>query len=328
MSQPSGHFGVLASLPFKQRNYALDALFYDVGSLAPSEIAALSPAIDREGSVIVVPPVAARQPIRHYRTALRFMNNDGANIRAMVVAGVGSSVVGTAALARNVADAFNCDVAGVVTGYGMTDLLTEALGGWFIFGAADRARLELESKLQALTAPLPDRIAGSLGDLGVSLADVFTDRLVDTADVATLLDVLIANPPKLELLVGHSKGSLLIDFVLERFVEEIGPEHPLYRRLQIVTLGAVVRLPAQFPRTRQLLGERDWFGWLNSHPRVAYDTVPNAGHHLNRAIPFYLDVAQALRGAMPRTSGEVVQRALAGVRGEAEEPRRRAGRTS
>ena len=44
---------------------------------------------------------------------------------------------GTAALARSIADALDADVAGIVTGYGLSDMMSEALGGWFAVGAAD-----------------------------------------------------------------------------------------------------------------------------------------------------------------------------------------------
>ena len=128
-----------ASLPFfsyRQRNAVIDNFFYDNASLTLEEKAKLSPLVDREGSIIVVPPSNSDRQIRHYKRALRFMNKEGAAIRAIAVAGVGSSALGTAALARNIADALDTDVAGIVTGYGLSDVMTEALGGWFAFGAA------------------------------------------------------------------------------------------------------------------------------------------------------------------------------------------------
>src|SRR5262249_36863409 len=134
----------LSFLPIKQRNAALDNLFYDTSSLKPDETVRLTPLLEVKGSIIVVPPTASAQPIRHYERALRFMNKEGDDIRAIAVAGVGSSVLGTAALARNVADALDCDVAGIVTGYGMSDVVSEAMGGWLVFGALDRLRLAME----------------------------------------------------------------------------------------------------------------------------------------------------------------------------------------
>ena len=96
-----------------------------------------------------MPPSNSDRQIRHYKRALRFMNKEGPTIRAIAVAGVGSSALGTAALARSIADALDTDVAGIVTGYGLSDVMTEALGGWFVFGAADRIRFAMEKCLRA-----------------------------------------------------------------------------------------------------------------------------------------------------------------------------------
>lgn len=290
-------------LPVKQRNTILDSLFYDTGSLTPEEVKDLSLLAAREGSIIVVPPTSAHQPIRHYKKALRFMNNEGERIRAIAVAGVGSSVLGTAALARNVADARGFDVAGIVTGYGVSDLMTEALGGWFVFGMADRMRLRVEDRVETLASTLPDKVSGEDGEKGISFASGFNDLIANTPDVATLVDVLLANPPNLELLVGHSKGNLLIDFVMERFVEELeGEDHPLYERLNVVTLGAVVSLPWRFAKVRQIMGELDWFGGLNSRKDLPYEKVPGAWHHLNPQFPYHLDIGRALRSELAVTS--------------------------
>ncbi len=248
-----------------------DLVFYDVGSLTDPELDALfsekrggilSPFAYGEGEIIVVPPKEAGREIRHYKHTFQFLNEKKQDIRAIVVAGVGSSVYGTAALARNVADTYDFDVAGIVTGYGGMDLLTEALGGWSVLGAVERGYLR--------------------SDLVVS----------HTADVKTLLEILMAeilmdDPPQLEYLVGHSKGSLLIDFVLHRFAEELqdvrdSDYKPLLDLLKIVTFGAVVSPPELFaPNVRQFMGELDWLGRVNSHRGIPYEKVPGAGHHLN-----------------------------------------------
>ena len=85
-----------ASLPFfsyRQRNAVIDNFFYDTASLTLEEKAKLSPLVDREGSIIVVPPSNSDRRIRHYKSALRFMNKEGPTIRAIAVAGVGSSAL-------------------------------------------------------------------------------------------------------------------------------------------------------------------------------------------------------------------------------------------
>jgi hypothetical protein len=130
-----------------------------------------------------------------------------------------------------------------------------------------------------------------------------------TADVKTLMEILIADPPQLELVVGHSKGSLLIDFVLEQLVEELeGGTNTLLNRLKVRTLGAVVSPPKGLNglNVRQFMGELDSLGNLNSHWGVRYEEVRGAGHHLNPKppipLPNHLNVSEVLsseRGDFP-----------------------------
>jgi hypothetical protein len=280
----------LFKLPIEERNQLIDVAFYDTEALTPQERAGLSPLIDLKGTILVVPPRAAGRDIRRYQNALRFMLKEGNNVGAIAVAGVGSSVLGTAALARSVADCYGIDVAGIVSGYGLSDLLAEALGGWFFYGQIDRYRHAAEVVAEKLLNPLPQapenwkpRVAAPFVAAGNS-------------DVGTLLDILLARPKKLRLLVGHSKGNLLISYALHHMVEELGRRpHPLYDELAVVTLGAVVGLPREFERQHQFLGEYDWFGAFNSELDVAHRRVPRAWHHLNPRVPFCLPVPELLR---------------------------------
>jgi hypothetical protein len=240
-----------------------DRVFYDVGSVQDIEPTLFpggiwSPFAYGEGEILVVPPSKTGQKLRYYKQTQQFLNEESQDIRAIVVAGVGSSAYGTAALARNVADTYHFDVAGIVAGYGGLNLPTEALGGYFLLGLQERAGL----RSTKIVAP--------------------------TADVKALVDILLADPPQLEHLVGHSKGSLLIDFALEQFVEELqdAPDpsryDPLIERLNIVTLGSVVSPHERFNKNvRQFMGQLDHLGWLNSHLDVTFEEVLGAGHHLN-----------------------------------------------
>ena len=272
-----------ASLPFlgyKQRNAVLDNFFYDITRLSLDERAKLTPLADREGSIIVVPPSNSDREIRHYSHALRFMTKEGPSIRAIAVAGVGSSALGTAALARSIADALDADVAGIVTGYGLSDMMSEALGGWFAFGAADRIRHTME---RAFARMRPAALAESVTP-GSDAA-------------ATLAEILLAAPPKLDTLVAHSKGSLIVAHALQRYIDDLeGDDSPLFKRLHIVTLGAVVGVPAEFKHVKQYLGAYDWFGGANSSLGVTHERVPGVSHHLNPGFPYHMRVAPLLNG--------------------------------
>jgi hypothetical protein len=287
-------------IPLKGRNALLDSVFYDVGSLSTEELTQLSPLTDREGSIVVVPP-SGKGMIRHYRNALRFMNAEGHEIRAFAGAGVGSSVVGTAAFARNVADAIDSDVAGVVTGYGLTDLITEALGGFFLFGALDRARMRFEQLMETSRSALGRAIPAAVARR--DLEPVRRLRRAPGFDVATVADILRASPKELVLMAGHSKGSLLLDFVLEEFVDDLdGDNHELFDRLHVVTFGAVADMPNQFQHVQQFLGSLDWFGGLNSRRSTLRSSVPGAWHHLNRRLPYHLDAVKTLQEYMDGTA--------------------------
>jgi hypothetical protein len=276
-----------ASLPFfgyKQRNAVLDNIFYDTARLTLEERAKLTPLADREGSIIVVPPSKSDREIRHYKRALRFMTKEGPAIRAIAIAGVGSSALGTAALARSIADALDTDVAGIVTGYGLSDVMSEAVGGWFAFGAADRIRYSMET---------------FFGRMRPSVAPGIT---AGRDASATLCEILLAGPPKLDTLVAHSKGALVAAHGLQHYVEDLrGDDSPLFRRLNIITLGAVVGLPAQFKAVKQYLGAYDWFGGANSSLGVVHERIPGVSHHLNPSFPYHMSVASLLNGgAAPR----------------------------
>jgi hypothetical protein len=272
-----------ASLPFfsyRQRNAVIDNFFYDTASLTLEEKAKLSPLVDREGSIIVVPPSNSDRQLRHYNSALRFMNKEGPTIRAVAIAGIGSSALGTAALARNIADALDADVAGIIAGYGLSDVMTEALGGWFVFGAADRIRYMMEKFLERMRSTIPDDTVAAGSDAS-----------------ATLSEILLAHPPKLEYLVAHSKGALVASYALQQYLEDLeDDESDLFERLRITTLGAVVGLPPSFKKVKQYLGALDWLGGANSSLGVMHERVPGAGHHLNPGFPYHMSVAALLNG--------------------------------
>ncbi len=283
---------------FKTRNAGLDALFYDIAALTPDEQAGLGPGVDEEGALIVVPPGGSGQRIRHHPDLTHFLAAEGATVQALVVAGVGSSALGTAALARNVADAYGIEVAGLVSGYGASDLLSEALGGWFFYGATDRFRHGLRELARRAAPSVPPAPAASGGRVGARARP-----LSPLADLDALGGLLAAAPPRLRLLVGHSKGCLMIDHALERHADALrrqGRDSPLFERLRIVTFGAVCDLPPVYRHRHQFLGALDGFGGLNSRLDLPFSRVPGAWHHLNRRLPAHLDAVACLREQVPR----------------------------
>ena len=265
--------------PILMANQAADLFFYDVGNLEAPEWKTLSPLADLKGTIIVVSPRTARREdkVRHYESALRFMIEEGDHIQAIAVAGGGSSVLGTASLARSVADSTGWDVAGIVTGFGLAELVVESLGGFFLLGRIERLRYEVELAIDrwlSAAGPAGRADAGGRGSrFGPGSRPGTWDALGDS-DVRALCDILLAGPPRLRLLVGHSRGNLLISFVLKHMKDELGgrairlreSRHPLFDHLTVVTLGAVVDIPtdAFAMETHQFLGQLDLLGQLHS----------------------------------------------------------------
>ena len=96
-----------------------------------------------EGAILVVEPCADKASIRvqKFDTFDAFRSEPGDLLRHFTVAGVGSSDLGAAALARTLANHLDAPVGAIVAGYGLSDLLSEALGGWF-FSVASTGRSE------------------------------------------------------------------------------------------------------------------------------------------------------------------------------------------
>ena len=267
------------------RNQLADAIFYDVTSLTAAEWLSLGPWVDRKGGIVVVSPLKRQQPIRHYEQPLEFIVKEGNSIEAIVVAGVGSSVVGTAALARNVADGYDIDVAGIVSGYGMADVVVEALGGWYFYGKIDQLRFELQNGITNLNKYLSSIFArgGKVTDLIKNYEFPMDDFVPPSLDIRDLNEILLvryvnATRPRLniKLLLGHSKGNLLISSALNHISNELRSivgdktyardDHSM-QHLKVVTLGAVVDLPTKLIKAEhqyQFLGRLDVLGRANS----------------------------------------------------------------
>ncbi|GJD57078.1 hypothetical protein [Methylobacterium dankookense] len=274
----------------QRRNAVLDAVFYDVAAIRPEETVKLATWLAREGAIIVVPPSGSGTELEVFLTPQKYFES-GEAVAALAVAGVGSSALGAAAFARNVADALGKPVAAVVSGYGLADLLTEALGGFFMFGALNSIRHAFEP-LDEVTK-LFTRSEQTLEDLS-GLGFARTSR--DTQTVIALLKDARFAP---ELLVGHSKGNLVISEALYAIhAEDPALEKQLAERLRIVTISAKIGMPHAFRDVLDVMGAWDWFGALNSRPDLRADyTVPHAWHSTNPEFPFGLGlrVPQALR---------------------------------
>lgn len=214
-------------------------------------------------------------------------------------AGVGSSAVGTAALARNVADHLQRPVAGVVSGLGLADVMTEAVGGWFVLGAHNTVRDLLARLFDAYELKDHVRDPASHLDMMAHFDSLGIDRnrfIYGSPDSSALLYPVSKLGRRITLLVGHSKGNYSIDNALRGWLAAgKATSVPVPSDLCIVTLGAVIRFPSEFTRVYQFIGQVDFFGMMNSRVALEHVRVPGAWHSLNTMVPGPLAVSEALR---------------------------------
>jgi hypothetical protein len=291
-------------------NTALDVLFYDVPGLvaeltdrgervatqaaddAPDGrgVLDLSALRDPEGSLLVVDP--ERRPyVRRFAHVDEFLHCQAAEVRGVEVAsitGVGSSALGSAALAWNIAKALGAPVLAIVPGYGVADAVLQGLGGWFGFGLQDA----LSAKTQVQTAV--GALAPDLARLGRQLSDSSPgrERLPNGAPVFRYgcgsSDVLhdLMERRRITCVVGHSKGALSIHNALESLPAD------RTSNLRVVTLGCPVPEDIAGAKFHQFLGLYDALGRLNAWGRRPEHWVP-ADHSTNVSLPLSMR-AQAL----------------------------------
>jgi hypothetical protein len=301
----------LALEGLRQRNLALDALFYDVKVITPEEAFYLSDSLAAEGAIIIVPP-SGLGALTLCETIDEFILRGGADARALVVAGIGGSALGAAAFARNVADAIDGPVAVVVSGYGIADVITEAFGGLFFFGHLKGLRPFLESL---------DDLAGR-PKVGAHRDETAARTSLDTRTVQALL----ADPRlSFRLLAGHSKGNLVLSAALHNlWKQDEGRVAELARKTKIVTIGTRIAMPPVFTDVVDVMGEWDWFGEINSRHFIPADQrVPQAWHHTNTDLGGHLPVTMTLMeilAASPLVDDPTVERREAAVLSAVVEP--------
>jgi hypothetical protein len=273
--------------PWRLRNTGMDALYYDVKALTADETFYISDSLASEGLIMIVPPTGGGM-LTLCDSVEEFRLRGGRNVRAMAVAGIGGSAIGAAAFARNVADAIDAPVAAVVSGYGLGDIVNEAIGGAFLFGWLGHVRSNLEVIDDLVGRP-------KLGAYGKrdEEADAKRPTGLDADTVATLL----ADPTlSFTLIAGHSRGNRVIaDALYAVKAKDPGRLEVLANTARVVTFGGRIKMPEAFTEVIDVVGELDWFGELNSRPKIATDIkVPFCGHSTNTDLPAALQVTRIL----------------------------------
>lgn len=287
-------------------NTALDAMFYDVGALSttlwaqhtvintealnadqPLRTLDLSAATNPSGSIIIVDAKLPGYVCQTFPDMQQFIDfaTGAATLRTLTITGVGSSAYGAVAFAWDVSKAIGEPVAAVVPGYGLADVVPQALGGWFGFGMYDA----MQSATQNFLAAFAPTLAMMGKELARSTrrrrpaatgAPVFRHGSAASDDVHAILEAV----PSIQRLVGHSKGALAIENALRSL--------PSARTggLSVVTLGCVIEEELPQVRYDQYLGWLDALGTLSSWNRKPEHRAVTH-HSTNSAIPLSMPVA-------------------------------------
>jgi len=282
----------------KTRNVGLDQFFYDVGALTPAEVDRLVAETNREGSILVVFPKGAHgaDSIDKYEDYQTLRAQPGKLLSRFSIAGVGSSDLGAAALARNLADHYQEPVGAIVAGYGFADLMKEGLGGWYYLGTHNRLMHRLNEWQASGRQPLVQFTAAQ--EPRIAKVAKSTWGITGSADTDALIRLLLDEDRQMQTLLGHSKGCLSIAAalaVLARFGTQTARDKA--RAVRVITTGAVVAMPDGFRNVVQFLGGWDWFGAMNSRRSLPYEEIPCAWHHVNTAITFHMSIPKVLECA-------------------------------
>ncbi len=282
-------------------NTALDYVFYDVpalraalvekdaamraaGEKPPSRIIDLDAASSPEGSLLLID--ANKPPYVHkYVSVAAYLDSPYDETRQVDVAtitGVGSSALGSAALGWNVSVALGAPVLAIVPGYGVADVLLQALGGWFAFGLHDF--LQSKTIIQSGLAKIAPHAASIGRNLAATTpgepsapggAPVFRYGS-GSSDALHALMERRATP--FRVLVGHSKGALQIDNAMRSLPAD------KTSGVQVVTLGCPIGEEVDGVKYHQYLGLFDALGQLNAWGHRP-NHWPPTWHSTNRALP-------------------------------------------
>ena len=281
-------------------NTALDFIFYDVptlraalaakdapmearGEKPPSRIIDFDALSDPEGSLLLIDATTAPY-VHKYQSVEKFLGSPYQETREVDIAtitGVGSSSLGSAALAWNISAALERPVLAIVPGYGVADVVLQGFGGWFAFGLHDflRSKTWIQTGL-ATAAPKTARIGRNLA---ASTPDEPTARGAPVfrygSGSSDVLHALLEHRgTPFRLLVGHSKGALQIN----NAIQSLDPERT--HGLRVVTLGCPIGKLIAGVEYHQYLGLFDALGQLNAWGHWP-DHWPRTWHSTNPMLP-------------------------------------------
>jgi hypothetical protein len=282
-------------------NTVLDFIFYDVpklraalaqkdaqmralGKKLPSRIVDFDALSDPEGSLLLIDANTAPY-VHKYKSVKKFLaspHQETRDVDIATITGVGSSALGSAALAWDVSVALKKPVLAIVPGYGVADVFLQGLGGWFAFGLHDF--LSSKSLIQTGLATAAPKTASIGRELAASSPEEKTAPggapiFRYGSGSSDVLHALLEHRTTLfRLLVGHSKGALQIN----NAIQSLPPEKT--QGMRVVTLGCPIGENVAGVDYHQYLGLFDALGQLNAWGHWP-EKWPLTWHSTNPVLP-------------------------------------------
>ncbi|MBF0424279.1 MAG: hypothetical protein HQL66_00440 [Magnetococcales bacterium] len=278
----------------------VDILFYDLVALSDMELLQVAEA--KEGEIIVVSPGFGMGEIPVYSTVDAFMEACGGpgGVDTLVIAGVGSSAAGTAALAKNVANVLERRVAGIVSSLGWRDVFTHGIKGLTAERLSDRVDSTFQFWSGLWREVTSDLLWGQM--VRFRLKGSYVEGIPESE---ILMSLLRRNQNSMRTLVGHSKGGLSIANALFGLRDHSAIENP---HLNVVTFGCGVNVPSVYQHVFQYIGTWDMLGITNTTAKGelwrGLNWVWFKGHDTNSLNQFHLPVVEILKELKPRLLGE------------------------
>jgi hypothetical protein len=292
-------------------NTLLDSLFYDVpdlvadlrrrdlevatsGEKLPTRIIDLGALSNPEGSLLLIDATTAPY-VHQYHDVGVFLDSPHPETRAVEIAtitGVGSSALGSAALAWDVSVALQKPVLAIVPGYGLADMMLQGMGGWFGFGLHDY--LGTKSVVQNALANVAPQAATIGRNLAASVPEAKTLHGAPVfrhgSGSSDVLHALMRDrTTPFSTVIGHSKGALAIGNALRTLDAE------KTEGLKIVTLGCPIAAELEGATYHQFLGLFDALGQLNMWGHQPSAWIPT-WHSTNPVLPPAMEAGELSRG--------------------------------
>lgn len=237
----------LSLLPLQ--NAGLEAVFYDLGCLSSSDMQRLSQPATNIGNYLIYFPGEALHLLESPSDCAELLGDQSFDI---CLAGIGSSLLGLAAMMKQVSKQTNCMTLGVISHYGLVNLqlsLSSYLWSNSMFGFWQEPKTTLiKPSMQNCQA---------------------------------IIDLLSSDDLKPKKIIAHSRGAYLAREALTYLGASDGNR---FAKLQFITLGAVIDFPSGI-EARQYIGEFDWLGRFYSDLSIEHISIKGVGHHMNPIFP-------------------------------------------